>query len=74
MAEVKFHPLRMVAFWDSQADEAHPCPYESRGQCCPHRLHLDDPAWVPYSETVERDMSAVLEVVFPHAGVHVYLK
>ena len=74
VAETLFHPLRLVGFWDSQADGMHLCPYESRKEQCPHKLPHDDAAYVSYSKTAEREMDAILEVYFPHAQVHVYLK
>ena len=74
VAETLFHPLRQVGFWDDQADGMHLCPYESRKAQCPHKLPHDNPAYVSYSKTAEREMDAVLEVHFPHAQVYVYLK
>ena len=74
VAETLFHPLRLVGFWDDQADGMHLCPYESSSRECPHHLPVGDPGRIEYFKTAERDLDAVLEVVFPHAGVHIYLK
>ncbi|MCZ6534438.1 MAG: hypothetical protein O6914_00435 [Chloroflexi bacterium] len=74
VAETLFHPMRLVGFWDAQADGMHLCPQESRKEQCPHKLSMDDPNYVEYSATAARDMDAVLEVTFPHAQVSLYLK
>ena len=74
VAETLFYPLRQVGFWDNQASGAHLCPQESRKAECPHKLKQDNPSYVDYSKTAEREMDALLEVVFPHAQVHIYLK
>ena len=74
VTETLFYPLRQVGFWDNQADGMHLCPQESRKTECPHKLPHDDPSYVEYSKTAEREMDALLEVVFPHAQVHIYLK
>lgn len=72
-AESLFHPMRLVAYWDEQEGGRHTCPQEEQGQSCLHRLSPDDPDYVPFSATVEREMSGEMEVVFPHAGVTIYL-
>ena len=43
VAETLFFPMRFVAFWDTQADGAHLCRQEERGQECLHKLPSDDP-------------------------------
>ena len=73
-AETLFHPLKLVGFWDSQADGMHICPQEARKKECPHRLPSGDPRRVDYAQTVEEEMDGRLEVSFPHAGVQIYLK
>lgn len=74
VAETLFYPLCQVGFWDSWAAGAHLCPQESRKADCPHNLKQDNPSYVDYSQTAELEMGAILEVVFPHAQVHIYLK
>jgi len=74
VAETLFHPMRLVGFWDGLANGMHLCPHEGRKMRCPHKLPHDDPSFVEYSRTAEREMDASLEVVFPHAQVHIYLK
>ncbi len=74
VAETLFFPMRFVAFWDTQADGAHLCRQEERGQECHHNLPSDDPRHEDYSVVAERDMRATLEVSFQHAGVKIYLR
>ncbi len=74
VAETLFFPMRFVAFWDTQADGAHLCRQEERGQECLHKLPSDDPRYEDYSATAERDMRATLEVSFQQAGVVIYLR
>ena len=73
-AETLFFPMRFVAFWDSQADGAHLCRQEQRGQDCPHKLPANDPRHEDYAAAAERDMRATLEVSFQPAGVVIYLR
>ena len=74
VAETLFHPLRLVGFWDNQADGMHLCPYESQKKQCPHKLPFSNTAYIAYSKTAERELDAILEVYFPHARLYVYLK
>lgn len=71
-AETLFFPMTMCGFWDRAAD-MHLCPQEERRQPCPHKLPADDPERVDYSRTLERERQAVLEVVFAHAGMSIFL-
>ncbi len=74
VAETLFFPMRFVSFWDEQADGAHLCRQEQRGEACPHRLPPDDPGYEDYSTAAERDMRATLEVSFKPAEVKIYLR
>ncbi len=74
VAEVLFNPLKLVGFWDNQADGMHLCPQEELGRQCPHKLPPEDPGFIDYSVTADEYMRAVLEVDFPHAGLVIYLK
>ena len=74
VAETLFNPLKLVGFWDSQADGMHLCPQEQLGRECLHKLPSEDPRHVDYVTTADDDMRAVLEVSFPHAEVVLYLK
>ena len=71
-AETLYFPMKLAGFSDSRAD-LHLCPQEERRQPCPHRLGSDDPNFIEYAETLQRERGASLEVVFPHAGVTLYL-
>ena len=73
VAEALFHPLRLVAYWDAQAEGRHICPQADRGEECPHHLPPGSPDHVPYGQTVDRDLAGTLEVCFPHAGLSIYL-
>ena len=68
-AELLFDPMRCVAFWDDRTSN-HQCPQQSSGRPCPHT----EQGLEKYQQLVERNMQAVLEVFFPHAGVHIYLR
>ena len=74
VAETLFSPLKLVGFWDDQADGMHLCPQEQTGKECPHKLSLMDSNHVEYSVTADIDMRAILEVSFPHASLKIYLK
>lgn len=71
-AEVLYFPMRAVGYWDVRSRD-HRCPQASLGKPCPHLLARDDPRFVDYMATVERDLDAVIDVYFPHAQVHVYM-
>lgn len=71
-AETLYFPMKVVGFWDYQAD-LHLCPQEERREACPHKLAADDPARVDYARTLQRERRASVEVCFPHAGVRLYL-
>ncbi len=73
-AETLFNPLRLVGFWDGQADGMHLCPQEQLGRECLHKLPPDDPRRVDYADTAASEMRAAVEVGFPHAGVYLYLR
>ena len=51
----------------------HMCPQEERNQSCPHNLPLESPEYISYSETLQRERQANLEVIFPHAETKIYL-
>ena len=74
VAETLFNPLKLVGFWDEQADGMHLCPQEQLGRECLHKLPQDDPRHVDYAVTADNDMRAVLEVSFAHAMVFLYLR
>ncbi len=72
VAETLYFPMKLVGFWDHQAD-MHLCPQQERRQPCPHKLPRDAPGYVDYAYTLQRERHANLEVIFPHAGVTLYL-
>jgi len=72
VAETLFYPMKLVGFWDERAD-MHLCPQEERRQPCPHKLPPSDPSFIEYTRTLQRERRAQVELVFPHAGVTVYL-
>lgn len=74
VAETLFSPLKLVGFWDDQADGMHLCPQEQLGRECLHKLPSDDPRYVDYITTADKDMRAVLQVSFSHASLIIYLK
>ena len=74
VAETLFNPLKLVGFWDEQADGMHLCPQEQLGRECLHKLPSNDPRHVDYATTAEDYMRAVLEVSFSHASLLVYMK
>ena len=74
VAESVFNPLKLVGFWDEQANGVHLCPQEQLGRECLHKLPPDDPRRVDYVATADQDMRAILEVSFPHADVYLYLR
>jgi len=74
VVETLFNPLKLVGFWDDQADGMHLCPQEQLGRECLHKLPPNDPRHVDYVTTAEDDMRAVLEVSFSHASLLVYMK
>ena len=71
-AEILFYPMRCVGFWDIPTG-GHICPQLQAGKECPHRGRPEDDAQEEYRRTVGDDLRGALEVVFPHAGVHIYL-
>ena len=72
VAETLYFPMRLVGFWDEAAD-THMCPETELARPCPHTVPEDDPAYVPYTRSMERLKQAVVEVVFPHAKVRMFL-
>ena len=73
VAEALYHPFRLVAYWDAQAEGRHTCPQTDRGEECPHELPSGEPGHVLYAQTVERELEGSLELYFPHAEVSIYL-
>lgn len=74
VAETLFNPLKLVGFWDSQADGMHICPQEQLGRYCPHQLPATDPNHVSYTTTADEQMRAILEVYFAHSDLTIYMK
>lgn len=72
VAETLFYPMRLVGFWDHQAD-MHLCPQEERREACPHKLPTDHPEYVEYVSTLQRERRASIELNFPHAGITIFL-
>ncbi|MDA1188444.1 MAG: hypothetical protein O2854_02015 [Chloroflexi bacterium] len=72
VAETLFFPMKLVGFWDYHKD-MHLCPQEERRLVCPHELANDDPKFVEYAMTLQRERGANIEVSFPHAKVSIYL-
>ena len=71
-AEILFHPMRCVGFWDGPTG-GHICPQLQGGGECPHRDRAPNEALEEYQRTVEVQLRGALEVVFPHADVRIYL-
>ena len=74
VAETLFNPLKLVGFWDEQADGMHLCPQEQLGRECLHKLPPENPRHVDYIITADHDMRAVLEVSFSHASLLIYMR
>ena len=72
VAETLYFPMRVVGFWDEVAD-SHMCPETEIARPCPHKLAANDPSFVPIELSMERLKLAVIEVVFPHAKVRMFL-
>lgn len=72
VAETLFFPMKLVGFWDFQAD-IHLCPQEERRETCPHKLPADHPERVDYVSTLQRERRASIELNFPHAGITIFL-
>lgn len=72
-AKILFYPRRCVGFWDEPTG-GHICPQLQLGKECPHRGDGPAEALGEYRRTVENQLRGVLEVVFPHADVHIYLR
>lgn len=72
VAETLYFPMKMVGFWDYEAD-IHLCPQEERRELCPHKLPANHPDHVEYVSTLQRERRANLELHFPHAGVKIYM-
>ena len=72
VAETLYFPMKLVGFWDYQAD-MHLCPQEERRQECLHKLPNTDPRRVEYAGALQRERHANLEVFFPHAQIAIYL-
>ena len=72
VAETLYFPMKMVGFWDYEAD-IHLCPQEERRELCPHKLPANHPDHMEYVSTLQRERRASLELHFPHAGVKIYM-
>ena len=72
VAETLYFPMRLVGFWDSRID-VHLCPQEERRERCPHKLPEGDSDRVDYETTISRERRGSLKVLFPHAGIAIYL-
>ena len=72
VAETLFYPMKLVGFWDYQAD-MHLCPQEERRETCPHKLPKDHEEHVEYVSTLQRERRASIELNFPHAGITIFL-
>jgi len=72
VAETFYGPMKMVRFWDYQKD-MHLCPQMERRQACPHSLQENDPNFVSYISTLERERHCNFAVSFPHAEITLYL-
>lgn len=72
VAETLYYPMKLVGFWDHQAD-MHLCPQEERREICPHNLPAGDPQRVEYVNTLQRERRASIELNFPHAGITIFL-
>ena len=72
VAETFYGPMKMVGFWDYQKD-MHLCPQMERRQACPHSLKGNDPNFVSYISTLERERHCNFAVSFPHAEITLYL-
>ena len=71
-AETLFYPLRSVGYWDGPSGD-HLCPQSHVRRRCPHASAPGEGDGVPYAQTVEDELHGFLEVVFPHAGVSIFL-
>ena len=72
VAETLYFPMKIVGFWDEDAD-MHMCPETELARPCPHKVPEDDPNFVPYTRSMQRLKQAVIEVIFPHANVRMFL-
>ena len=72
VAETFYGPMKMVGFLDYQKD-MHLCPQMERRQACPHSLQGNDPNFVSYISTLERELHCNFAVSFPHAEIPLYL-
>ncbi len=70
--ESLYFPMKAVAYWDVRSKD-HRCPQSLLGKGCPHVLAADDPKYVAYERTVERDLDGVADIYFPHGQVHIYI-
>ncbi len=72
VAETLYFPMRLVGFWDAEAD-THMCPETELGQVCPHTIVEGEQGYMPYSKSMQRLKQAAIEVSFPHANVRMFL-
>ncbi len=72
VAETLFYPMKLVGFWDYNAD-LHLCPQEERRELCPHKLPDCHPERVEYVSTLQRERRASIELNFSHAGITIFL-
>ena len=73
ISETLYFPLKMVGFWDSHLN-IHLCPQLERREKCNHELNQNNPEYISYEETIQRDKKAVLCVYFLHAKIKIYLR
>ena len=72
VAETFYGPMKMVGVWDYQKD-MHLCPQMERRQACPHSPQENEPNFVSYISTLERERNCNFAVSFPHAEITLYL-
>ena len=70
-AEVLYHPMRSVGYWDVRSND-HRCPQAALGAQCPHVLPRDHPKFIDYDQTIS-DLDWFLDIYFPHGQVHIYV-
>ena len=70
-AEVLYHPMKSVGYWDVRSSD-HRCPQAALGSQCPHVLPRDNPKFIAYEQTIS-DLEGFLDIYFPHGQVHIYI-
>ena len=71
-AELLYHPMKLVGFWDLCTD-GHMCPQIQKGNKCTHREKSREQALKEYRVIVEQELHGVMEINFPHANIYIYL-